>query len=61
MNKCLASVEIVERSQAEVLTLLSEKNIDGQMSNNTANSKNLFYHKEKKRIPIFFINVCYVH
>ncbi|KAL5232896.1 hypothetical protein ACI65C_000306 [Semiaphis heraclei] len=34
MNKCLP---LVERSQAEVLILLSEKNIDGQMSNNATN------------------------
>jgi len=57
MNKCLP---LVERSQAEVLILLSEKNIDGQMSNN-ATSKNLFYHNKKKIISIFFIIVSYVY
>jgi len=58
MNKCLP---LVERSQAEVLILLSEKNIDGQMSNNATNGKYLFYHNKKKRIPIFLIIVYYVY
>lgn len=34
MNKCLS---LVKRSQAEILILLSEKNIDGHMSNNATN------------------------
>jgi len=51
MNKCLP---LVKRSQAEVLILLSEKNIDGHvMSNNGTNSKNVFYHNKKKNSYIF--------
>lgn len=37
MNECLP---LVEKSQAEVLILLSEKNIDSHVSNNATNSKN---------------------
>lgn len=37
INECLP---LVEKSQAEVLILLSEKNIDSDMSNNATNSKN---------------------
>ncbi|XP_060852884.1 alpha- and gamma-adaptin-binding protein p34-like isoform X1 [Rhopalosiphum padi] len=36
INKCLP---LVEKSQAEVLILLSEKNIDSHVSNNATNSK----------------------
>lgn len=44
MNKCLP---LVKRSQAEVLILLSEKNIDGHiMSNNGTNSKNVYHYKK---------------
>lgn len=37
MNECLP---LVEKSQAEVLILLSEKNIDSDVSNNATHSKN---------------------